>query len=108
MVRSMANKNIKMLKCFFSVMRGNEKAVHSILPDMYEEDIYQIDYDFLKKNNLTNIIFDIDNTIMPVDEINVENKLLELINKLKEQGFNICIMSNGSEKRVLHNDYRGI
>ena len=96
----MANKNIQMIKSFLKVMNGDKEAIKAILPDMYVKDIYTIDYNFLKENNLINIIFDVDGTIMPVDDINVIPKLQEFINSLKQKGFNICLMSNGSQKRV--------
>lgn len=97
-------KNTEMLKCFFKVMTDkNEKVV---VPDMYAADVYSIDYDFLAKQKLYNLIFDIDNTILPVNEINVPESLIELFNKLDKKGFNILIVSNNSKERVIPVAYK--
>ena len=94
-------KNIKMLKCFFKVMLNNREEIEKIVPNMYVKNIYKIDYEFLKKRNIKNLIFDIDNTLVPVDDINVPEKLIDLFNNLKQDGFGLCIMSNNSKERVL-------
>lgn len=97
-------KNTEMLKCFFKVMTDkNEKVV---VPDMYVADVYSIDYDFLAKQKLYNLIFDIDNTILPVNEINVPESLIELFNKLDKKGFNILIVSNNIKERVIPVAYK--
>ena len=97
----MANKNIKMLKCFFEVMKGNKEETDKVIPNMYAKDIYSIDYKFLKKHGLNNLIFDIDNTIMEVNSISVDDKLIDFFKSLEKQKFNICIMSNNGRERVL-------
>ncbi len=89
-----------MLNCFLKVISGDEKSVNSVIPFMYVQDIYSIDYKFLKQNGITNLIFDIDNTILEVNSLEVHGKLIEFFGHLKKQKFNICIMSNNAEDRV--------
>ena len=90
-----------MIKSFIKVMAGNEKEISLILPDMYAKDVYSIDYDYLKDNGYDNLIFDIDNTILPVNDMVVPLELIDFFGDLKNNGFNICIVSNNGQERVL-------
>ena len=92
-------KNSAMLNIFFKVMRKDAKATSLVLPKSYVKNIESIDYKYLKDNNYKNLIFDIDNTIMPVNDINVSDELIKFFNKLKKD-FNICILSNNGDWRV--------
>lgn len=71
-----------------------------MVPDAYYKDIYTIDYDNLKKIGIKNIIFDVDNTLIPYTENIVRKENIELISKLKKD-FNIIIASNSMSNRVL-------
>lgn len=93
------SKNKEMLNIFFKVLKNNKKAINLVTPNHYVKSIYDINYDELLKKNITNIIFDIDNTILPVNDINVSGELIDFINELKNK-FNICILSNNNEARV--------
>lgn len=93
------SKNKEMLNIFSKVLKNNKKAINLVMPNHYVKSIYDINYDELLKKNITNIIFDIDNTILPVNDINVPVELIDFINKLKNK-FNICILSNNNEARV--------
>lgn len=95
------SKNVEMIKSFMKVMTGNEKEISLVIPDMYAKDVYSIDYDYLKENGYDNLIFDIDNTILPVNDIVVPTELIEFFNSLKKKSFNICIVSNNGSERVL-------
>ncbi len=94
-------KNMIMFKSFLKVMRGYEDETSLVVPNMYAKDVYSIDYDFLKKRRLTNLIFDIDNTILVVNDINVPAKLVSFFEKLEKKGFNICVVSNNGKDRVI-------
>ena len=93
-------KNTAMLKIFFRALRNDSKTVDLVIPKSYVKSIYDIDYEMLKKNKIKNIVFDIDNTIMPVNDIYVDKNLNEFIDDLKKD-FNICILSNNNKKRVV-------
>lgn len=96
----MANKHINMLKTFFKVMTNDKYYQSLVIPNMYKKNIFDIDYKKLKKLKMTNLIFDIDNTILPVDNSDVDDKLKDLFKKLTKDGFNICIVSNNNLERV--------
>jgi len=97
----MANKNKEMLKVFFGVMKNSEKYTNLVIPNCYVKNVYDIDYKKLYKKGYLNLIFDIDNTILPVNDTAVPNELVELFKKIKKIGFNICLVSNNKEERVL-------
>ena len=94
-------KNTNMLKTFFKVMLNNYTETKKILPDMYKDSFYNIDYDYLISSGIKNLIIDIDGTILPVDDIFVPEVLSEKIKLLQEKYFNICLMSNNNKDRVL-------
>lgn len=97
----MANKNIDMLRVFFKVINNDCEATNLIIPNSYVKDVYTINYKGLYKKGYTNIIFDIDNTILPVNDKDVPLELIKLFKKLKEDNFNVCIVSNNNLERVL-------
>jgi len=97
----MANKNIEMLKTFSRVMQGKEEEINLIIPNSYVKDVYSINYNELQKKGYTNIIFDIDNTILPVNIIDVSEELVNLFKKLDKDKIKVCIVSNNKLERVL-------
>lgn len=72
-----------------------------LIPDFYVKSIYQLNYKSLKEMGITNIIIDIDNTLMPWGSKIADKKVKDLINKLKVMGFKICILSNRRKSHVL-------
>lgn len=96
----MAKKHILMLSTFTKVMLGSKKEINYIIPDSYYKSIYEIDYNKLKNEQINTLLFDIDNTITYVDDVNVPKETYELIEKLKKQNFKILLMSNNNENRV--------
>ena len=55
-------------------MLGSKSEISAITPDRYYPNIYEIDYSKLKENNYSTLLFDIDNTIAKVDDLNVPPK----------------------------------
>lgn len=92
-------KNKKMFKLFIKALKNDKEAIALLTPDSYQENIYVINYNKLKKKGIKYILFDIDNTILPVNSIEIPEKLQNLINKLT-QDFKICLLSNNSLNRV--------
>mgnify|MGYP005763625121 CR=1 FL=1 len=70
------------------------------LPDIYRKNIFDIDYNKLKKKGIKCLIFDLDNTLALIDSVKVDVKVKELIAKLKKD-FLVVIVSNSPKKRVL-------
>ena len=96
----MANKNAEMLKVFLGVMRNDNNYVNLVIPNCYVKDVYSINYEDLYQRGYHNIVFDVDNTLLPVNDTNVPQSLIELFEYLKNGGFNICVVSNNEEERV--------
>lgn len=69
-------------------------------PDYYVNSIYNINYQKLKDMGIKNIIFDIDNTLVKWKTPKINDKAKILLESLIDKGFNICILSNSSAKRV--------
>lgn len=70
------------------------------LPDIYQQNIYKINYDKLKKAKIKCLVFDLNNTIAPLEQDTPSRKLKELFEDLKDMGFKIIILSNSSKNRV--------
>lgn len=68
-------------------------------PTMYKKSIYDIRYDLLKKQGITVLIFDLDNTLALIDERECPKKSRDLIRKLKKD-FTIYIISNNEATRI--------
>lgn len=68
-------------------------------PQMYQKDIFSINYDYLNKKKIKYLIFDLDNTLGKIDEIKCNNKTKIFINELSKK-FRIIIASNNKFERV--------
>ena len=71
------------------------------VPDVYKKDIFDIDYDSLKKKDIKCLAFDLDNTITDMDSNIPSDKTIKLIDKLKKD-FTIYIISNNNNKTRLN------
>ncbi|MBQ9014399.1 MAG: YqeG family HAD IIIA-type phosphatase [Bacilli bacterium] len=69
------------------------------IPKAYSKNIYEINYDKLKKKGIKCILFDLDNTISPEYEILLNKKIKTFLNKLKKD-FKVIIMSNNFPHRL--------
>ena len=69
-------------------------------PNIYQKDVFSINYDNLKTKNIKNILFDIDNTIVSTKEKQPSKEIINLFNILKEKGFNIFIITNALKSRA--------
>jgi len=72
----------------------------NFLPDMYYENIYKINYKKLKTLGIKCLIFDLDNTLVPIKVKVPDKRLEELFSYLDTLGFKLIIMSNSPKKRV--------
>ena len=70
------------------------------VPDIICGSVYDIDFDSLKKENITGLIFDIDNTLVSYKTEKPDGDVINLMNRLKESGFTVCFVSNNGKKRV--------
>lgn len=60
---------------------------------------YNIDFEKYYKEGYRGLIFDVDNTLVP-HNAKADQRVIELIKKLKNIGFKICLLSNNNESRV--------
>ena len=68
-------------------------------PNFYFENIYKVDYKKLKKNNIKNLLIDLDNTIVKPDSKKFTKKEINHLKKLQKD-FLVIIFSNSPKKRV--------
>ena len=68
-------------------------------PSKYKKDIYNINYEQLKKNNIKCLIFDLDNTLGLIEHKRCPEETRKLISELKKD-FTIIICSNNNKKRL--------
>lgn len=71
-----------------------------LIPNMYQESIYTINYEKLKKNKIKCLLFDLDNTCVGYHEKNPNKELKELFTRLTKMGFKVIIFSNSTPKRL--------
>ena len=72
----------------------------NFVPDVYQKSIYYINYDKLFDDGIRCLLFDLDNTCVPYEEKEPNDKLVELFEDLKDMGFKLIIFSNATRKRI--------
>lgn len=70
------------------------------VPDIYKKSIYNINYDLLYSRGIKCLLFDLDNTIVPVTVKTCTKKTKKLFEELKNKGFTVILFSNSSKLRV--------
>ncbi len=68
-------------------------------PAAYVASAYAVDYDKLYRKGYRGIIYDIDNTLVP-HGAPAQPRTVRLFEKLRERGFDTCLISNNQEPRV--------
>ncbi|MDR0286321.1 MAG: YqeG family HAD IIIA-type phosphatase [Clostridiales bacterium] len=71
-----------------------------VYPDLWVENIYEMDLNMLKGQGIKGFIFDIDNTLVANSAKEPAKELIEWVNGLLKQGFKASILSNASNSRV--------
>jgi len=74
--------------------------MEKFIPDLYQKNIYDIDYQKLKKKGIKCLLFDLDNTLIPVKEDVPSKKVKEFFAYL-EHDFKVIIISNSNHKRLI-------
>ena len=67
--------------------------MNKYIPTMYKKNIFDINYDKLKKLGIKHLFFDFDNTIIEGERYSAKDKEIELLKSLKKD-FNVLIVSN--------------
>lgn len=69
------------------------------IPDMYKLNIYNVNYNLLKEHGIKCILFDLDNTIVPLGNLNPSDEFKELLKKL-QLDFEVIIFTNTGRCRA--------
>lgn len=70
------------------------------IPDMYQKSIFDINYELLRKQGIKCILFDLDNTLAPINVPVPDKTLKDLFADLEYMGFKLIILSNSPKVRV--------
>ena len=70
------------------------------MPDIYQKNIYAVDYKKLYNRGIRCILFDIDNTLVSRDSEEIDVKVKELFEKIKKMKIEPVIYSNNFSSRV--------
>lgn len=74
--------------------------MNNFIPDIYQKNIFTIDYQILKDRGIKCLLFDLDNTLAPMIAKEPSKELKELFIRLDDYGFKLIIISNSNQKRV--------
>lgn len=70
------------------------------IPYMYKKNIFDINYDKLRRDGIKCLIFDLDNTLALISEKECPENTIQLIAKLKKD-FTVLIITNNNRRRVI-------
>lgn len=74
--------------------------MEKFVPDIYQQNIFTIDYNKLKDRGITCLLFDLDNTLVPTKVKNPTDEIRNLFAKLTKFGFKVILFSNCSQQRM--------
>ena len=70
------------------------------IPSQYLSSAYDLDLPSLKNQGITSLFFDLDNTLTTYEFLVPPKPMQEFIQKLKDHGFEVYIVSNSNNYRV--------
>ena len=71
-----------------------------LIPDVILESVFDIDLGNLKKRGISGLLVDIDNTLVPWGEPEMEEAFVAWVRRAKNAGFKFCLVSNATEDRA--------
>lgn len=71
-----------------------------LIPDVICESVFAIDLDKLKSLHIAGLLVDIDNTLVPWGEPEMEEAFVAWVKNVKQEGFKICLVSNAKKHRA--------
>lgn len=71
-----------------------------LVPTWYSHSVFDIDKDFVEKNNIKTILCDLDNTISPYYATIPDQKVIDFVHNVQQWGVDIYITSNNNQDRV--------
>lgn len=74
--------------------------LNRFFPTEHHKTIFDIDFEKLYQEGYRGLMFDIDNTLAPFDELDANDQLVQQFKWLNDMGFRICLVSNNNRIRV--------
>ncbi|WP_268912959.1 YqeG family HAD IIIA-type phosphatase [Lentilactobacillus sp. SPB1-3] len=71
-------------------------------PSWMFRDIYHVSPEFLAGNHIKYVLTDLDNTLIPWNQIAGDEKLAEWLKEMKKYGIKVIVVSNNSYSRIEH------
>ena len=84
----------------FDIINLGGFVLKIFLPDLYIENFQRLNVDFLKQKKIKLLICDIDNTLVPYDQIKPDEEVITFINKIKANDIILVLISNNKTDRV--------
>lgn len=72
-----------------------------LTPDLFVDSIFELNLERLKEKGIKGLIIDIDNTLVAWDIKFASEDTKAWLLKLKQEGFEVCLVSNNTEDRVV-------
>ncbi|SDB97475.1 hypothetical protein SAMN05421734_103219 [Pelagirhabdus alkalitolerans] len=70
------------------------------IPDLYVDNIFELEPEFLKDKGIKGIITDLDNTLVAWDETDATERVVSWFKQMEENEIDVTIISNNNQKRV--------
>ena len=70
------------------------------LPTCLAASVYEIEPAFYRSQGLENILLDLDNTLASYKTLDAEQRTIDFVKKMLDEGFKVYITSNNTSKRV--------
>jgi len=71
-----------------------------LIPDLICESVFAIDLDELRGRKISGLLVDIDNTLVPWGEPEMEEAFVDWVQSAKNKGFKVCLVSNAKKPRA--------
>lgn len=68
-------------------------------PNEYHDSVFEINLEKLKKRGIAGFVIDLDNTLMPWNELVYTEEIFNWIDVLKTNDFKVCLLSNNGKDR---------
>lgn len=83
-------------------VRPRGPSLGLLTPDLYYRSVLSIDFDELRARGVRALLLDLDNTLLPRDTGVVAEEYSRWVAHAREQGFDVCIVSNNWHAHVEH------
>ncbi|UOF88894.1 YqeG family HAD IIIA-type phosphatase [Fodinisporobacter ferrooxydans] len=74
--------------------------LRQFVPDLFVKSIFDIDLQALQARGIKGIVTDLDNTLVEWNAPDATPKLVQWLDRVREHGFQVCIVSNNDATRV--------